>query len=52
MNDTAASALTYAFYKQDLPGLDEPPRHVFFVDCGHSALQAFVCAFNKGKLKV
>ena len=52
MNDTAASALTYVFYKQDLPTVEEPPRHVVFVDCGHSALQVFVCAFHKGQLKV
>jgi len=52
MNDTAASALTYVFYKQDLPAIEETPRHVAFVDCGHSALQVFIVAFNKGKMRV
>lgn len=45
-------ALNYGIYKQDLPGLDEKPRVVVFVDMGHSAFQVSACAFNKGKLKV
>lgn len=45
-------ALNYGIYKQDLPGLDEKPRIVVFVDMGHSAFQVSACAFNKGKLKV
>ncbi|KAM9192481.1 heat shock protein 105 kDa isoform 1-T2 [Dugong dugon] len=52
MNDMAAVALNYGIYKQDLPGLDEKPRIVIFVDMGHSAFQVSACAFNKGKLKV
>jgi heat shock protein len=52
LNDTAATALTYGIYKQDLPAEEEPPKNVVFVDCGHSALQVFACAFNKGKLKI
>jgi len=52
MNDTAASALTYGFYRQDLPEEPEPSRNVVFVDCGHSSLQVSACAFNKGKLRV
>lgn len=52
MNDMTAVALNYGIYKPDLPGPDEKPRIVVFVDIGHSALQVSACAFNKGKLKV
>ncbi|XP_055965215.1 heat shock protein 105 kDa isoform X1 [Sorex fumeus] len=52
MNDMTAVALNYGIYKQDLPGPDEKPRVVVFVDMGHSAFQVSACAFNKGKLKV
>ncbi|KAL1260968.1 hypothetical protein QQF64_008795 [Cirrhinus molitorella] len=52
MNDSTAVALNYGIYKGDLPGCDENPKIVAFVDMGHSALQVSVCAFNKGKLKV
>ncbi|XP_051719032.1 heat shock protein 105 kDa isoform X2 [Ctenopharyngodon idella] len=52
MNDNTAVALNYGIYKEDLPGCDENPKIVAFVDMGHSALQVSVCAFNRGKLKV
>ena len=39
MNETTATALAYGIYKQDLPGTEEKPRNVVFVDCGHSCLQ-------------
>lgn len=52
MNETTATALSYGFYKQDLPAPEEKPRNVVFVDFGHSAIQVSVCAFNKGKLKM
>ncbi|KAB0388340.1 heat shock 70 kDa protein 4 [Muntiacus reevesi] len=52
MNETTAVALAYGIYKQDLPGLEEKPRNVVFVDMGHSSYQVSVCAFNRGKLKV
>jgi molecular chaperone DnaK (HSP70) len=52
MNETTATALAYGIYKQDLPNVDEKPRNVVFVDCGHSSLQVSACAFHKGKLKV
>ncbi|XP_023606893.1 heat shock protein 105 kDa isoform X2 [Myotis lucifugus] len=52
MNDMTAVALNFGIYKPDLPGPDEKPRIVVFVDMGHSALQVSACAFNKGKLKV
>ncbi|XP_033097617.1 97 kDa heat shock protein-like [Anneissia japonica] len=52
MNDSTAVSLAYGIYKQDLPAPEEKPRNVVFVDMGNSSLQASVCAFNKGKLKV
>lgn len=50
MNETTATALSFGFYKQDLP--EDKPRNVVFVDCGHSSLQVSACAFTKGKLKM
>ncbi|CAL4091419.1 unnamed protein product [Meganyctiphanes norvegica] len=50
MNETTATALAYGIYKQDLPGTEEKPRNVVFVDAGHSCLQVSAAAFNKGKL--
>ena len=50
MNETTATALSYGFYKQDLP--DDKPRNVIFVDCGNASLQVSACAFTKGKLKM
>ena len=47
MNETTAVALSYGIYKQDLPNPEEKPRHVVFVDFGHSSLQASVVAFHK-----
>lgn len=52
MNDTTAVALAYGIYKQDLPGENEKPRNVIFVDIGYCSLQVAAVAFNKGKLKV
>lgn len=51
-NETTATALSYGIYKQDLPGPEESPRNVIFLDCGYASLQVFACAFNKGKLKM
>lgn len=51
-NETAAAALNYGIYKQDLPEPEDKPRNVVIVDCGHSAIQVAISAFNKGKLKV
>lgn len=51
-NETSATALSYGIYKQDLPNPEEKPRNVVFVDCGYTSLQVFICAFNKGKLKM
>nr|XP_005157776.1 heat shock protein 105 kDa isoform X2 [Danio rerio] len=52
MNDSTAVALNYGIYKEDLPGSDENPKIVAFVDLGHSAFQVSICAFNRGKVKV
>ncbi|KAL7030316.1 hypothetical protein ACKWTF_006616 [Chironomus riparius] len=52
MNETTSTALSYGFYRQDLPNPDEKPRNVVFVDFGQSAIQVSACAFSKGKLKM
>lgn len=52
VNETTATALSYGFYKQDLPAPEEKSRNVIFVDFGHSSIQISACAFNKGKLKM
>jgi hypothetical protein len=38
-NDTTATALGYSITKSDLPEA-ENPRHVIFIDVGHSSLSA------------
>jgi heat shock protein 4 len=52
INDTSATALGYGITKSDLPAEEEPPRHVVFVDVGHSNMSVSVVAYNKGKLQV
>lgn len=52
MNETTATALSYGFYRTDLPAETEKPRNVIFVDCGNSSIQVSACAFNKSKLKM
>ncbi|KAF7369015.1 Heat shock protein [Mycena venus] len=51
INDTTAVALGYGITKSDLPE-PENPKHVVFVDVGHSSLSAAVIAFSKGQLTV
>jgi heat shock protein 4 len=51
INDTTAVALGYGITKSDLPE-PENPKHVVFVDVGHSSLSAAVIAFSKGQLVV
>lgn len=51
INDTTAIALGYGITKSDLPE-PENPRHVVFVDVGHSSTSASVVAFSKGRLDV
>ncbi|XP_022701321.1 heat shock 70 kDa protein 4-like [Varroa jacobsoni] len=50
MNETTAVALSYGFYKNDLP--EDKMRLIAFVDMGHSALQASIVGFSKDKLKM
>ncbi|KAI0630030.1 heat shock protein [Trametes polyzona] len=51
INDTTAVALGYGITKSDLPE-PENPRHVVFVDVGHSSASVSVVAFSKGQLTV
>ncbi|WVQ82723.1 hypothetical protein IAT38_004855 [Cryptococcus sp. DSM 104549] len=52
INDTTAVALGYGITKADLPEDPETPRHVCFVDIGHSNYSVSVVAFSKGQLTV
>lgn len=52
INDTTAVALGYGITKGDLPENPEPPRHVCFIDIGHSNYSVSVVAFSKGQLTV
>ncbi|KAI0066186.1 heat shock protein 70 [Artomyces pyxidatus] len=51
ITDTTAVAFGYGITKSDLPE-PESPRHVVFVDVGHSSLSVAVVAFSKGQLTV
>ncbi|KDQ55641.1 hypothetical protein JAAARDRAFT_158973 [Jaapia argillacea MUCL 33604] len=51
INDSTAVALGYGITKSDLPEA-ENPRHVVFVDVGHSGMTVTVVAFSKGQLHV
>lgn len=52
MNDTTAVALGYGITKLDLPGPEEKPRRVAFVDIGHSNYTCSIVEFVKGQLTV
>ena len=49
--DHTAVAFGYGITKSDLPEA-ENPRHVVFVDIGHSSMSVAVVAFSKGQLTV
>jgi len=51
INDTTAIALGYGITKSDLPP-PESPRHVVFVDIGHSNYSVAVVAFSQGQFQV
>ncbi|KAG8933844.1 adenyl-nucleotide exchange factor sse1 [Tulasnella sp. 419] len=51
INDTTAIALGYGITKADLPP-PENPRHVVFIDIGHSNYSVAVVAFATGELTV
>ncbi|KAJ5753021.1 Heat shock protein hsp88 [Penicillium odoratum] len=52
VNDTTATALGYGITKLDLPGPEEKPRRVVFVDIGASDYTASIVEFRKGELNV
>ncbi|KAL6234438.1 hypothetical protein BDW75DRAFT_212197 [Aspergillus navahoensis] len=52
INDTTATALGYGITKLDLPGPEEKPRRVMFVDIGYSDYTATIVEFRKGELNV
>lgn len=52
INETTATALGYGITKTDLPGPDEKPRRVAFIDVGHSNYTCSIVEFKKGELKV
>ncbi|TFK82527.1 heat shock protein 70 [Polyporus arcularius HHB13444] len=51
INDTTAVAFGYGITKSDLPE-PENPKHVAFVDVGHSSMSVSIVAFSKGQLTV
>ncbi len=52
INENTAVALGYGIRKTDLPGPDEQPRRVMFVNIGHSSYTATIVEFRKGELAV
>ena len=36
----------------DLPDLENPPRHILFVDVGHSSMSVAIVAFSDGQFVV
>lgn len=52
VNDVTAAAVSYGVFKTDLPESEEKPRHVAFVDIGHSTYTCSIIAFKKGEAKV
>jgi heat shock 70kDa protein 4 len=54
INDTTAVSLDYGITKWPKSDLPDPgkPRHVVFIDVGHSSLFVAVDAFSKGQLVV
>ncbi|KAG9572687.1 putative heat shock protein Hsp88, partial [Aureobasidium melanogenum] len=52
INETTATALGWGITKTDLPGPEEKPKRVAFVDIGHSNYTVSIVEFRKGELKV
>ncbi|KAF1992433.1 putative heat shock protein Hsp88 [Aulographum hederae CBS 113979] len=52
INDTTAVALGYGITKLDLPGPEEKPKRVAFVDIGNSNYTCSIVEFRKGELTV
>jgi len=47
LNETTAVCISYGLFRKS--ELDTNPRHVVFVDLGHSKLSAYLCSFTKEK---
>ncbi|KAK1779115.1 heat shock protein 70 family [Copromyces sp. CBS 386.78] len=52
INDTTAAALGWGITKLDLPGPEEKPRRVAFVDVGYSNYTCSIVEYKKGELAV
>lgn len=52
INDTTAVALGWGITKTDLPGPEEKPRRVAFVDIGNSNYTVSIVEYRKGELAV
>lgn len=52
INDNTATALGWGITKLDLPGPEEAPRRVCFIDIGHSNYTCSIVEFRKGELAV
>ncbi|KAF4982074.1 hypothetical protein FZEAL_2226 [Fusarium zealandicum] len=52
INDGTAAALGWGITKLDLPGPEERPRRVAFIDIGHSSYTVSIVEFKKGELSV
>ncbi|KAI5241082.1 heat shock protein 70 [Aureobasidium subglaciale] len=52
INETTATALGWGITKTDLPGPEEKPKRVAFVDIGHSNYTVSIVEYRKGELKV
>ncbi|KAM0438855.1 hypothetical protein ACHAPT_001616 [Fusarium lateritium] len=52
INDGTAAALGWGITKLDLPGPEERPRRVAFIDIGHSSYTVSIVEFKKGELVV
>ncbi|RSL80594.1 Heat shock protein hsp88 [Fusarium oligoseptatum] len=52
INDGTAAALGWGITKLDLPGSEERPRRVAFIDIGHSSYTVSIVEFKKGELAV
>ncbi|RSL41551.1 Heat shock protein hsp88 [Fusarium sp. AF-6] len=52
INDGTAAALGWGITKLDLPGPEERPRRVAFIDIGHSSYTVSIVEFKKGELAV
>lgn len=52
INDNTAAALGWGITKLDLPGPEEKPKRVCFVDIGHSNYTCSIVEFKKGELAV